>query len=103
MISSAAARLLAFDHSPQESESRSRSWPGNHQRTVVLPRPRRLRQRLQPLSPVQQRRGQATGAEDLGPASLSFEEYQAKRQAILEETANRRLSQSNAALRSTAI
>ncbi|KXF20408.1 hypothetical protein AW939_10975 [Pseudomonas aeruginosa] len=35
--------------------------------------------------------------------SLSFEEYQAKRQAILEEKPQTAVSQSNAALRSTAI
>ncbi|RQA33656.1 hypothetical protein [Pseudomonas aeruginosa] len=41
--------------------------------------------------------------EDLARRSLSFEEYQAKRQAILEEKPQTAVSQSNAALRSTAI
>ncbi|HBO2456133.1 TPA: hypothetical protein L4H43_004911 [Pseudomonas aeruginosa] len=41
--------------------------------------------------------------EDLAQRSLSFEEYQAKRQAILEEKPQTAVSQSNAALRSTAI
>ncbi|HCJ1230336.1 hypothetical protein [Pseudomonas aeruginosa] len=41
--------------------------------------------------------------EDLARRSLSFEEYQAKRQAILEEKPRTAVSQSNAALRSTAI
>ena len=41
--------------------------------------------------------------EDLARRSLSFEEYQAKRQAILEEKPHTAVSQSNAALRSTAI
>ncbi|MBH9386994.1 hypothetical protein I5K84_26910 [Pseudomonas aeruginosa] len=40
--------------------------------------------------------------EDLARRSLSFEEYQAKRQAILEEKPQAAVSQSNAALRSTA-
>lgn len=41
--------------------------------------------------------------EDLARRSLSFEEYQAKRQAILEEKPQTAVSQSNAALHSTAI
>ena len=41
--------------------------------------------------------------EDLARRSLSFEEYQAKRQAILEEKPQTAVSQSNAAQRSTAI
>ncbi|HBO0849413.1 TPA: hypothetical protein L4F85_005347 [Pseudomonas aeruginosa] len=41
--------------------------------------------------------------EDLARRSLSFEEYQAKRQAILKEKPQTAVSQSNAALRSTAI
>ncbi|EAZ57851.1 TPA: hypothetical protein L4S95_004329 [Pseudomonas aeruginosa] len=41
--------------------------------------------------------------EDLARRSLSFEEYQAKRQAILEEKPQTAVSQSNSALRSTAI
>ncbi|EPK5792135.1 TPA: hypothetical protein ACQQZG_004306 [Pseudomonas aeruginosa] len=41
--------------------------------------------------------------EDLARRSLSFEEYQAKRQAILEEKPQTAVSQSNAAPRSTAI
>ncbi|HHW2588280.1 TPA: hypothetical protein ACUUDZ_004170 [Pseudomonas aeruginosa] len=41
--------------------------------------------------------------EDLARRSLSFEEYQAKRQAILEEKPQTAVSQPNAALRSTAI
>lgn len=41
--------------------------------------------------------------EDLARRSLSFEEYQAKRQAILEEKPQTAVSQSNAALSSTAI
>ncbi|HEK0154748.1 hypothetical protein AAA612_29575 [Pseudomonas aeruginosa] len=41
--------------------------------------------------------------EDLARRSLSFEEYQAKRQAILEEKPQTAVSQSSAVLRSTAI
>ena len=103
MISGAAARLLAFRPFPRKANPGAGHGQGTHQRTVVLLALAGCASDYNPSRPYSSDEVRQLALEDLARRSLSFEEYQAKRQAILEEKPQTAVSQSNAALRSTAI